>query len=159
MRAHLDPLLEKLRSHTAKVGVLGLGYVGLPLALRFAEAGLPTLGFDIDPAKVAALQRGETYMKTIVRETPAAEILKLLIERGAQVEYSDPHVPRFPRMRAHRFELESASLDANSLPTYDCVVLVTDHDAFDYELVRRHARLVVDTRGRYPAGTPNVVAA
>jgi len=62
-------------------------------------------------------------------------------------------------MRAHHFELASVPLEGKTLETYDCVVLVTDHDAFDYELIARHARLVVDTRGRYPAGTPNVVSA
>jgi len=104
---------------------------------------------------------GLAYKKNVddVRETPAAEILELLIERGARVEYSDPYVPRFPRMRAHYLDLESVPLEAKTLEAYDCVVLVTDHDAFDYDLIRRHARLVVDMRGRYPAGTPNIVAA
>ena len=51
-------------------------------------------------------------------------------------------------MRAHRFELESVPLEAKTLAAYDCAVLVTDHDAFDYDAIRRHARLVVDTRGR-----------
>ena len=72
MPAHLRSLVEKFRSRSAKVGVLGLGYVGLPLALRFAEAGLPTLGFDIDPEKVLTLQRGDTYIKTIARARIAA---------------------------------------------------------------------------------------
>jgi len=72
MRTHLQPLLEKFRSHNARIGVLGLGYVGLPLALRFAEAGLPVLGFDIDPDKIAKLLRGETYIKTIAAARVAA---------------------------------------------------------------------------------------
>jgi UDP-N-acetyl-D-glucosamine dehydrogenase len=104
---------------------------------------------------------GLAYKKNVddVRESPAAEILELLRDRGARLDYSDPHVPRFPRMREHRFELESVPLDADVVASYDCVLLVTDHDAFDYALVLRAARLVVDTRGRYPAGTPKVVPA
>ena len=104
---------------------------------------------------------GLAYKKNVddVRETPAAEILELLSARGARVDYSDPHVPRFPRMRAHRFELESVALTAETLEAYDCVVVVTDHDAFDYVLIARHARLIVDTRGHFPRGTVNVVFA
>src|SRR5262249_25108304 len=51
-----DPLLEAIKKRTAKVGVIGLGYVGLPLALAFSEAGFRVLGFDVDPRKVGRLQ-------------------------------------------------------------------------------------------------------
>ena len=57
--------LTKLRNGRAVVGVLGLGYVGLPLALRFAEAGLRTVGFDIDPRKVRQLKAGRSYINYI----------------------------------------------------------------------------------------------
>jgi UDP-N-acetyl-D-glucosamine dehydrogenase len=104
---------------------------------------------------------GLAYKKNVddVRESPAAEVMELLRERGARLDYSDPHVPRFPRMREHRFELESVPLDEKSVASYDCVVLVTDHDAFDYGLIGRHARLLVDTRGRYSDAAPNIVRA
>src|SRR5664280_2049993 len=58
-----DQLLTKIRAHDALVGVIGLGYVGLPLALAFVEKGFPVLGFDVDPEKVAKLSRGEGYIK------------------------------------------------------------------------------------------------
>ena len=58
-------LLSRFSSRQAVVGVVGLGYVGLPLALRFTEAGLQTLGFDIDADKVAALHAGKTYLQTV----------------------------------------------------------------------------------------------
>lgn len=51
------------------------------------------------------------------------------------------------------------ALDAKSLAAQDCVVLVTDHDAFDYELIARHAKLLVDTRGRYPKPQSHIVKA
>ena len=104
---------------------------------------------------------GLAYKKNVddMRESPAAEIIELLIERGARVEYSDPYVPRFPHMRAHYLDLESVPLEAQALESYDCVVLVTDHDAFDYALIRRHARLLIDTRGRYTDSAPNIVHA
>lgn len=58
-------LIEKLRSRRATIGVIGLGYVGLPLALRFAEVGVKTLGFDIDPAKPEKIRAGRSYINYI----------------------------------------------------------------------------------------------
>jgi UDP-N-acetyl-D-glucosamine dehydrogenase len=66
--SHRDELLEKIRDRRARVGVIGLGYVGLPLALLFEEAGFAVVGFDIDPAKPEALQRGESYIRHIGAE-------------------------------------------------------------------------------------------
>ena len=59
------PLLDRLEHKTALIGIIGLGYVGLPLALRFAEAGYPVLGLDIDPAKTAQLNAGQSYIQHI----------------------------------------------------------------------------------------------
>ena len=61
----LDSFLESVRTRTLRVGVIGLGYVGLPLALLFEEAGFPVLGFDVDPKKTEALNRGESYIRHI----------------------------------------------------------------------------------------------
>ncbi len=56
-------LAGKIESRTATVGIIGLGYVGLPLAIAFAEKGFPVLGFDVDPAKIEAIARGESYIR------------------------------------------------------------------------------------------------
>jgi UDP-N-acetyl-D-glucosamine dehydrogenase len=61
----LDALLESIRTRAARVGVIGLGYVGLPLVLLFEEAGFPVLGFDVDTKKTEMLNRGETYIRHI----------------------------------------------------------------------------------------------
>ena len=58
-----DELKKRIEDRTAKVGIIGLGYVGLPLALAFAEQGFPVLGFDVDPAKVDALSKGDCYIR------------------------------------------------------------------------------------------------
>lgn len=109
----------------------------------------------------AILVLGIAYRKNVddVRESPAAAIMELLRDRGAVLAYSDPHVPAFPKMREHRFELDGLPLTAEALARQDCVVLVTDHDTFDYELIAAHAPLLVGTRGRYPAGSANIVKA
>ena len=62
--AHLHQLTAKLRDRTAVVCIIGLGYVGLPLTLRYAEAGFRVLGIDIDSAKVEKLNRGESYIRS-----------------------------------------------------------------------------------------------
>jgi UDP-N-acetyl-D-glucosamine dehydrogenase len=109
----------------------------------------------------SVLVLGIAYKKNIddMRESPAVELMSLLTERGARVDYSDPHVPVFPRMRKYSFEARSVPLSPETLARYDLVLIATDHDAFDYEQILRHAKLVVDTRGRYDAAAPNIVRA
>ena len=67
-------LLEKIRSGEAHVAVIGLGYVGLPLAVEFAKAGLPTVGLDVDSAKIAQLERGGSYIADVPSEEVSAVI-------------------------------------------------------------------------------------
>src|ERR1700682_6855648 len=58
-------LLDRILAKNAVVGICGLGYVGLPLALTFGEKGFPVIGFDIDPRKIEAIEKGESYIKHI----------------------------------------------------------------------------------------------
>ena len=81
-----------------------------------------------------------------IRETPAAEIITLLQQRGAAISYHDPHVPRFPAMRHYTLDLASVSLTPDTLRASDCVLIVTNHRAVDYAMVAAHAPLIVDTR-------------
>jgi len=69
--SHATALLARIEARTARVGIIGQGYVGLPLALVFAEAGFPVVGFDVDPAKIEALNRGESYIRHIGPERVA----------------------------------------------------------------------------------------
>src|SRR5438105_2348020 len=68
MTSPADPLAERIAARTARVAIVGLGYVGLPLAETFAWAGYPVLGFDIDPAKIDKLRRGQSYIGHICPE-------------------------------------------------------------------------------------------
>jgi UDP-N-acetyl-D-glucosamine dehydrogenase len=81
-----------------------------------------------------------------VRESPAAQIIELLTGGGATVSYHDPNVPKFPKMREYDIDLSSVPLTAATVEDHDCVLIVTDHTAVDYDLIGRHAGLVVDTR-------------
>jgi UDP-N-acetyl-D-glucosamine dehydrogenase len=104
---------------------------------------------------------GIAYKKDVedMRESPSVELMEILRDKGAVVDYADPHVPVFPRMREHRFDLRSVELTPQCIASYDVVLLATAHSAFDYELVRQYAGLIVDTRGVYQAPLPNVVKA
>jgi UDP-N-acetyl-D-glucosamine dehydrogenase len=96
----------------------------------------------------AVLVIGIAYKPNIddVRESPAAPIIERLGAGGATVSYHDPHVPAFPPMREHHINLTSIPLTEQVLAAHDCVVIVTDHDAIDYELLGRDAGLIIDTR-------------
>ena len=103
---------------------------------------------------------GLAYKKNIddTRESPAVEIMELLRDKGAHIDYSDPHVPVFPRKRDYHFDLHSVTLTGDSIASYDCVVLATDHDSFDYVLLQQHAQVTVDTRGRLSVADNTVAA-
>ena len=120
---------------------------------------------SLNGARVLIL--GLAYKKNIddVRESPAFALFKLLEERGASVEYHDPHVPIVPQTREHA-ELagrRSIALSEESLSAMDAVLISTDHDDVDYGLVVRSAPLVVDTRNVVAraglAGATNVASA
>lgn len=104
---------------------------------------------------------GIAYKKNVddMRESPAVEIMHLLQEKGAEIAYSDPYVPEFPRMRRYNFDLASEELNSRMLEKYDCAVIVTDHDAVDYKLISDSGVLIVDTRGVYREPAENIINA
>lgn len=112
---------------------------------RVAEA-LNRISKPIRGSKVLVL--GIAYKPNVddTRESPAAEIIEQLCHHGASLKYHDPHVASFPEMRKHHIDLSSVALTAEELRSADCVLIVTDHDRVDYDLVGREATLVVDTR-------------
>ncbi len=116
-------------------------------------------GKSIKGAKVLML--GVAYKKNVddIRESPAMELLELMIHKNAAVQYSDPFFPVLPRMRKHNIDLKSVELTAENLASYDCVLVATNHDAFDYELIKKHAKLIVDSRGVYRERAPHIVQA
>jgi UDP-N-acetyl-D-glucosamine dehydrogenase len=110
-------------------------------------------------SKILAL--GIAYKRDVddVRESPSVFVMEHIRDWGAEIHYSDPNVPVFPRMREHSFALESVDLTPESLSSYDAVVLLTDHTDVDYDMVLKHATLVVDTRGKFREPNDKVIRA
>ena len=104
---------------------------------------------------------GIAYKKNVddMRESPSVAIMEMIEAKGGLVAYSDPHVPVFPKMREHHFELSSELLAADNIASFDAVVLATDHDKFDYDLIKTHAKLIVDSRGRYRTPAEHIIKA
>lgn len=114
---------------------------------------------SINGSKVLVL--GISYKKNIddMRESPSVFLMEKIRDEGAVLDYSDPHVPVFPKMREHSFNLKSVELSPAVIGSYDCIVLTTDHDKFDYDMIQKNAKLIVDTRGKYRKVFSNVVKA
>jgi UDP-N-acetyl-D-glucosamine dehydrogenase len=92
---------------------------------------------------------GVAYKRDIddVRESPALDVMKLLRQKGADIVYSDPHVPFLTaELWNGPHALESLTLDRTVLAECDCAVIITDHRAFDYEFIARHCQNILDTR-------------
>jgi len=91
---------------------------------------------------------GVAYKKDIddLRESPSLRIMKLLEQQGAVVDYHDPYFSSLHKMREYDFKLSAVEPTAGALQSYDAVLISTDHSAYDYDFVVRHARLVIDTR-------------
>ena len=117
-RSVLDDLLQKIETRTARVGVIGLGYVGLPLALLFEESGFPVLGFDIDEQKTDALNDGQSYIRHI-----GTERIRAAFRRRARATSADE--TGTTRSMALSYSLTATSSDVASMaPTTFGIVFV-----------------------------------
>ncbi|MBA3497720.1 MAG: nucleotide sugar dehydrogenase [Gemmatimonadales bacterium] len=115
--------------------------------VRKVSEVLNGVGKAVRGASVLVL--GVAYKRDIedIRESPALDIIRLLEGQGARVSYSDPHVPKFAE-DGHEFR--SVPLTPETVAAADCIMIVTDHSAVDYRMIKRTARLVVDTRNAMP---------
>ncbi|UCD29961.1 MAG: nucleotide sugar dehydrogenase [Planctomycetota bacterium] len=112
---------------------------------RVARA-LNTIKKPINGSKILVL--GLAYKKDIddIRESPSIELIELLQEHGAKVDYNDPYIPTTHKQREHDLRMKSVPVTPASIKRYDCVLISTDHSAYDYEMIVKNAKLVVDTR-------------
>jgi UDP-N-acetyl-D-glucosamine dehydrogenase len=113
---------------------------------RVADA-LNERGRAVKGSRITLL--GMAYKKDVddPRESPGFELMDLLMKKGADLDYNDPHIPVLPSMRHYpQICMASRDLTADYLRTRDCVLIVTDHSAYDWAWIAEHASLVVDTR-------------
>jgi UDP-N-acetyl-D-glucosamine dehydrogenase len=118
------------------------GYVVSRIGDALNDHGKPVKG-----SRVAVL--GMAYKKDIddPRESPGFELVELLMKKGAVVTYNDPHIPVLPSMRHYPgLKMQSQELTEDYLRQQDCVLIATDHSAYDYDWVVQQSKLVVDTR-------------
>jgi UDP-N-acetyl-D-glucosamine dehydrogenase len=117
-------------------------HVGERVAAALNEDGKPVKG-----SRVCVL--GVAYKKDVddPRESPSFELMDLLLKKGAVVTYNDPHIPRLPPMRHYpHLHMESQALTPDYLRGQDCVLIATDHTAYDWSWIVEHSPLVIDTR-------------
>jgi len=103
---------------------------------------------------------GLSYKKNIddIRESPSLEIIDILLRKGAIVKYNDPFIPKMPKVRKYNLQVESIEITEDVLSSFDCVLLLTDHDNFPYETLRKNSKLIIDTRGRFKS-SENIIKA
>jgi len=91
---------------------------------------------------------GIAYKKDIddMRESPALEVIEHLRGKGAKVLYNDPYVPKIPKVRKHDLDMTSVPLTPRLLRAVDAAMIITDHTAYDYKWIAKHAPLIIDTR-------------
>ena len=104
---------------------------------------------------------GISYKKNVddMRESPSVLLMEKLRDLGAEISYSDPHIPVFPKMREYQFTLSSVPLNPETIAGYDCLLLATDHVKFDYKMIKKHARLIIDSRGKYYESADHIIKA
>ncbi len=126
--------------------------------VSLASDALNSIRLPLKGSKI--LVAGVAYKRDVddIRESPALDLLTLFQERGAELSYSDPHVPSLPaRYWQGGVDLTHVDLAGVSTDAYDCIVVVTDHTKFDYAAIQRGGRVVVDTRNAIKEPGPNVV--
>jgi UDP-N-acetyl-D-glucosamine dehydrogenase len=146
--------------HTRFIELAGEINAAMPLWVlgKVADA-LNARGKSVRGSRILVL--GVAYKKNVddLRESPALELMRLLADKGAKLAFSDPHVPALRWAVHDETPTEGVKLTADLLAGQDVVLIATDHDAFDYDLILKNSPLIVDTRGRYLEPAANVVKA
>jgi UDP-N-acetyl-D-glucosamine dehydrogenase len=117
--------------------------------IQKVSEGLNCVGKSINGSKILVL--GLAYKKNVddLRESPSLELIDILIDKGALINYCDPYFKSIPDTRKHQIELTSIELTIDALRDVDLVILATDHDDFDFDLIEKESMLIIDTRGRF----------
>ncbi len=163
----MSALLSRIGSRAATFGVIGQGYVGPPLGLLFWEAGFCVVRFDVDPPKVATINRGESYIKHIGPERVKAAVTSGRYIRAAETKpFGFMAFCPGPGLGGHgELKMTSVLCTAEAFAPFDVLVLATGHEQFKDPALYRSVKLVVDTRNIISslfasrAGGPRIVKA
>lgn len=148
--------------HTRFIELAGEINASMPsYVLKKVVTGLNEQGKSLKGSRVLIL--GVAYKENIddLRESPSLFLMDKLRRHGAEIAYSDPHVPVMPKLREanHCFDLKHQELSPSMLKSFDVVILATAHAAFDFDMILKNSKLIVDTRGKYRSDYENVVKA
>lgn len=115
----------------------------------------------LNPKNANILVLGVAYKKNVddLRESPALDIIEKLLDQDMHVDYHDPFLPSLPKTRKYNLKLDSIDLTAENVKKYDCILLITDHDNVDYNLLIESGTMIIDTRGRLRGNYKNVIPA
>lgn len=94
---------------------------------------------------------GVAYKKNVddMRESPSLKLIEIYESKGALVDYCDPFIIKLPMTRKYKYEKESVELTTENINSYDLIVLATDHDSFNYQLIADNCKLIIDTRNAF----------
>lgn len=137
--------------HTRFIELAGEINASMPLYVVQKTSELLNNSFKpLKGSKVLIL--GVAYKKNVddLRESPSLELINLFLKKGSIVEYSDPHVPFIKKFRKYIFNMKSIKINDSNLKKFDIVLLSTDHDDFEYDLILKYSKLIIDTRGKFP---------
>lgn len=159
---YLTWLAKRFQMNTRFIELAGEVNTNMPrYVVEQVMKGLNRAGKAVQGSKIAII--GIAYKKDVddPRESPAFEIIEELLHLGAELTYHDPHIPTMPKMRKHDIRMTSQPLTPQYLTAQDCVLIVTDHTAVDWNLVVKHSRLIVDPRnavGKVNANKEHVIS-
>ena len=141
---------KEIGMNTRFIELAGEINTGMPnYVIQKVSESLNSIGKSIKNSRILIL--GLAYKKNVgdLRESPSLELIDILIDKGAIVNYCDPYFSSIPETRKHQIELSSKDLSVDVLQSMDLVLLATDHDDFDYDLIEKESSLIIDTRGRF----------
>jgi UDP-N-acetyl-D-glucosamine dehydrogenase len=110
---------------------------------------LNNTGRSLSQSKILLV--GVSYKRNIddMRESPTLKLIELFRARGSKIDYYDPYIPKLPPTRKYNFEMKSVPFNNTTVQSYDLILISTDHDSIDYQLIADNAKLIVDTRNAF----------
>ncbi len=136
--------------HTRFIELAGQINSSMPAwVIRRLTAALNRHGKPIQNSKILLLGLAYKIDVDDIRQSPSLDLINLLLKSGAKVDYSDPFVPKLGHYHGKNYDMESIELTPECIGKYDALLLATCHTAFDYEMIREYAQLIIDTRGKF----------